>query len=67
MFLGNIVLYIPGLLYLANFIGLGRALAVGLYPFIVGDLLKILLAGLLLPIGWKIIKLRSENLTTFRN
>ena len=60
MLLGNVVLYIPGLLYLANFIGFGRVLAVGLYPFIIGDLLKILLAGLLLPIGWKIIKPRSE-------
>lgn len=56
MFLGNVLLYIPGLFWLAKFIGIGKVLAVGFYPFIIGDLLKILLAGLLLPIGWKLIK-----------
>jgi biotin transporter BioY len=31
-------------------------LAVGLYPFLVGDVLKIALAAILLPSGWKIIR-----------
>lgn len=61
IFIGNIILYIPGLLWLAKFVGFGKVLAVGFYPFIPGDLLKILLAGLVLPMGWKFIK-RSENL-----
>ena len=56
MFVGNVLLYIPGLLWLAKFVGLGKVLSVGLYPFLFGDLLKILLAGLALPIGWKFIK-----------
>jgi len=60
MLIGNILLYIPGLLWLVKFVGLGKVLSVGLYPFLFGDLLKILLAGLALPIGWKFIK-RSEN------
>jgi len=59
IFLGNILLYIPGLLWLAKFVGFGRVLSVGLYPFIFGDLLKICLAGLILPIGWKLVK-RSQ-------
>jgi biotin transport system substrate-specific component len=31
-------------------------LAVGLYPFIVGDSLKIALAAVVLPSGWKLLK-----------
>jgi biotin transporter BioY len=38
--------YITGLLLLANIVGLHRALAGGLYPFILGDLLKFFLAFL---------------------
>ncbi len=56
MLFGSILLYIPGLLWLAKFTGLGKVLAVGLYPFLIGDLLKIILASLVLPIGWKILK-----------
>lgn len=56
MLIGNILIYLPGLLWLAKFVGFKKVLAVGFYPFIPGDLLKILLAGLVLPLGWKIIK-----------
>jgi len=58
MLIGNIILYIPGLLWLARFIGLGKVLVIGFYPFIIGDLLKILLAGAILPLGWKFIETR---------
>ncbi len=60
MLIGNIVIYIFGLSWLANFIPLKGLLIAGLYPFILGDALKILLAGLVLPMGWRFIK-RSEN------
>jgi len=56
MLIGNIVIYIFGLFWLANFIPLKGLLAAGLYPFIPGDALKILLAGLALPMGWRFIK-----------
>lgn len=59
MLIGNILIYIPGLFWLARFVGFEKVLSVGFYPFIIGDLLKILLAGLLLPIGWKIIKIAN--------
>ena len=64
MLVGNIAIYIFGLLWLANFLPWKGLLATGLYPFLPGDLLKILLAGLVLPLGWKLIK-RSEN--NFKN
>lgn len=56
MALGNIVLYLPGLFWLAKFFGFKKALRVGLYPFIIGDTLKLLLAGSLLPFAWKVLK-----------
>ena len=61
MLVGNIAIYIFGLLWLANFIPLKGLLAAGLYPFILGDALKILLAGLALPMGWRFIKRSEDN------
>ncbi len=57
MLLGNIVIYAFGLLWLSFLMGINRTvLAVGLYPFIIGDILKTILAAILLPAGWKLIK-----------
>jgi biotin transporter BioY len=56
MIVGNIVIYIFGLLWLTNFLPWKELLIAGLYPFLPGDLLKIFLAGLILPKGWQLIK-----------
>lgn len=61
MLIGNIALYIPGLFWLARIIGFDKALAVGFYPFILGDLLKLLLAGVFLPLAWKIKDYGQKN------
>ena len=76
MFMGNALLYVPGILWLAYLIGtdwvpagaskpLGeyisgsgtwnKALEGGLYPFIVGDLMKLFLASLTLPAAWGLV------------
>ncbi len=55
MVFGNIVIYAFGLIWLSCLIGVNAALVEGLYPFIVGDLLKIALAAILLPAGWKLL------------
>ena len=80
MLLGNVVLYVPGVLWLAYLIGtdwihpvgkpLGeliagegtwdKALKGGLYPFIIGDLMKLYLASLLLPSAWAIVNRRRR-------
>jgi len=64
MTLGNLAIYACGLAWLLCLVHLlgkpvgGRGvLAVGLYPFLVGDVLKIALAAALLPAGWKLIRL----------
>ena len=38
-----------------KFAGTGALLAMGLFPFIPGDLLKAVLAALLLPSAWKLL------------
>ena len=76
MFLGNAIVYIPGILWLAYLIGSGwehpgahqpladliagsgtwdKALKGGLYPFIVGDLMKLSLASLTLAAAWSLV------------
>lgn len=56
MVLGNVVIYTIGALWLAVFVGgLRQAAAVGIVPFIPGDLLKIAVAAVLLPAGWKLL------------
>jgi biotin transporter BioY len=56
MIFGNIVLYTFGLLWLFCLMGFNaKVLVVGLYPFIIGDILKIALAAVLLPSGWKLL------------
>jgi biotin transport system substrate-specific component len=54
MLSGNVVIYLVGLPWLAAKIdaGLEDTLEAGLYPFVVGDLLKLYLAGALLPAAW---------------
>jgi biotin transport system substrate-specific component len=57
---GNVVVYAVGLPWLALSLhtNLDRTLAYGLYPFIVGDLLKVYLAATLLPAAWRLIPRR---------
>src|SRR5919109_716962 len=51
MLTGSVVIYLVGLPWLAEQIdaGLEGTLEAGLYPFVVGDLVKLYLAGALLP------------------
>jgi len=59
MVIGSVVLYAFGLswlsIWLSRFSPESSALAVGLYPFMAGDALKIALASLSLPAGWAIL------------
>jgi biotin transport system substrate-specific component len=57
MLTGNIVIYLVGLPWLAIVLdtGLERTLELGLYPFVPGDVLKLYLAGMLLPGAWRLV------------
>lgn len=61
MFLGNITIYICGLAWLYNFVGPEKVLQIGLFPFIAGDIIKMIFATMLLPLGWKITKHREKD------
>jgi len=54
-FLSNIIIYIFGLMWLTNFLPLKDILKAGFYPFIFGDILKIVLLIILLPSCWKFV------------
>jgi biotin transport system substrate-specific component len=56
MFLGSIVLFGCGLARLAAFVPREQLLSLGLAPFVVGDLLKMLAAAGLLPALWKLLE-----------
>jgi len=56
MFAGSVAMYMFGLSWLTQFLPEGTLLQIGLYPFIVGDLFKILMAALLLPSGWLLLR-----------
>lgn len=70
MALGNAVIYLLGLPWLAQTVGWERAMAVGLLPFLPGDALKAVLAALMLPGAWVIIQGRKgqkEGLSQHRS
>jgi biotin transport system substrate-specific component len=71
MLLGSIAIYAVGVPWLyhalpatidGNPVTLDTALSFGLYPFIVGDTLKLLVAAGLLPVAWRVLeRLRPEG------
>jgi len=62
MLAGEFVLYTFGVCWLAVMTNIRTALVIGLYPFIVGDILKTALAAAVLPAGWKLLDyLKTKN------
>ncbi len=63
MVIGNIAIYLVGVPWLMAAVGLplGRALELGLLPFVIGDALKLAVAAGLLPLGWWLVHRRSSD------
>jgi len=55
MIIGNLIIYATGIIWLSRFVGWEAVLITGVLPFLVGDALKIGLATILLPSGWRIV------------
>jgi biotin transport system substrate-specific component len=64
MALGSIVIYAIGVTWLAIAanLSLDLALQYGLYPFLPGDVVKLLVAAGLLPVGWRMVARRDNDL-----
>jgi biotin transport system substrate-specific component len=64
MLLGNVVIYMFGIPWLiaAAHLDVATGLAKGLYPFVIGDVIKLVLAAGLLPVGWWLVERRSTDL-----
>jgi biotin transporter BioY len=56
MLAGESVLYVFGMLWLVHFVPVDKVLQVGLYPFVIGDLVKLAAAALILPSGWLLLR-----------
>lgn len=61
MLAGNIILYVPGLIQLSFFVPHGKVFEFGLYPFILGDLIKLYIASLAVPSAWVLLNRRRRN------
>ena len=59
MVIGNVVIYSLGVAWLSSLIGGESAVKFGLLPFLWGDLLKIVLAVIVLPTVWRMLKKSS--------
>lgn len=56
MLVGNALIYIPGLLWLGALIGWDKpVLEFGFYPFLGGDLIKLVIAAMAFPAVWNLI------------
>ena len=61
MVIGNVIIYVCGVAWLTVFLGdLWGALVKGMLLFVVGDLIKIAVAALTLPGGWKLARRRDS-------
>ena len=57
MLIGNVIIYVPGLLWLGSLFGWDKPiLEWGLTPFILGDAIKLALAAALMPLAWKLLR-----------
>ncbi len=57
MLVGNALIYVPGILWLAHLYTWEKPiLEWGLYPFLIGDVLKLALAVAIFPAVWRLVK-----------
>ena len=58
MIAGEVAIYFFGLLWLAHFVPPTKVLDFGLFPFLIGDAIKLAAAAIVLPAGWRLSRSR---------
>ena len=58
MIAGEAAIYVFGLLWLAHFVPASKVLDFGLYPFLIGDAIKLAAAAIVVPAGWRLSRAR---------
>jgi biotin transporter BioY len=58
MLAGEVAIYFFGLLWLAHLVPADKVLTFGLYPFLIGDAIKLIVAALAVPAGWRLRRIR---------
>jgi len=58
--IGTVLLFVPGVAWLAVLVGFEQAVQAGLVPFLLGSVLKLALAAAVLPLAWKAVELRRS-------
>ena len=61
MLIGNVLIYVPGLFWLASIIGWNKSIEFGITPFLMGDLFKLVLAALFMPLIWNTVEKMSKD------
>ena len=61
--LGSALIYLPGVWWLSHHLGVSysKAMELGVYPFLVGDVVKAALAACLLPAAWRLVGARRSR------
>lgn len=68
MLVGEVVVFALGVSWLSHFLGVAgqEALELGVYPFVLGELLKLAVAAGVLPAAWRLVGGRAGGLPTFK-
>ena len=61
MFVGSVIIILAGWAGLSQFMRPTVAFQTGVIPFIIGDIIKILLAAAVLPTGWLLLKRKASG------
>ena len=61
MAVGSILILLSGWAWLTRFVGPEGAWVAGVAPFLIGDVIKIVLAAAVLPSGWALLKRKTSN------